>query len=158
MRSTEQIRKGNDLMIFIEGVSVAFATNHTLTLTTETEDIQSKDHGYNGAVLPKRVTWEIQSENLYIDAEFEKLFNYVNGQEPVDLVWGLPQKGEDTAIAITADDPIMVTDGWNEPDSEQTVKSYTGQAYITSLVVNAQAGENATYSVTFTGNGDFKQN
>lgn len=153
MRTTNQIRKGNDLMVFLDGVALAFATNHTLTLTTETEDIQSKDNGYDGAVLPKRVTWEIQSENLYIDGEYEKLFDAMASQQAVSLSWGTPQG--DTSDSITSGSvPYQMPDKeWDEPD-----EAYRGNAFITSLTVNAQAGENATYSVTFTGSGPIGKN
>ena len=69
-----KIRKGNDLMIFIGGKSVAFATSHQLSTTLESETIQSKDSGYDGVNIPKSITWEITSENLFIDGEYSKLF------------------------------------------------------------------------------------
>lgn len=154
MANSNKIRKGNDLMIFIEGTSVAFATNHTLTLTTETEDVQSKDSGYNGATMAKRIQWEIQSENLYIDGEYQKLLDYQLGREYVDVVWGVAKVEtgtETTETGITATDE-MASKTWVVDDS---VVNYKGKALISSMTLNANAGENATYSITLTGSGDF---
>lgn len=152
-RSSTQIRKGNDLMVFMDGSALAFATNHTLTVNTETEEVQSKDSGYNGIVIPKRLTWEITSENMYIDGEYDKLMTAMQTQEAVNLKWGVPSG--DTSEKITADGKPFdkATTPWSAP----TAGYYEGDAFITSLVVNAAAGENATYSITFQGSGDFKK-
>lgn len=156
MANSNKVRKGNDLMIFIDGASVAFATNHTLTLTTETEDVQSKDSGYNGATMAKRIQWEIQSENLYIDAEYQKLLDYQLGRQYVDVVWGVAkvQTGTETPeTGITATDE-MASKTWIV---DTGVTYYSGKALISSMTLNASAGENATYSVTLTGSGDFEK-
>lgn len=163
MATSDRIRKGNDLMVYVGGngtaestyKSVAFATNHTLTVTMETEDIQSKDHGYNGAVLPKRITWEVQSENLYIDGEYETLFGYMTDKKPVWLKWG--NVADATSGNETIAEKGIATDDTYDSSKNYAATSakFSGKAYITSLVANAQAGENATYSVTFTGTGDF---
>lgn len=154
MANSNKVRKGNDLMIFIDGVSVAFATNHTLTLTTETEDVQSKDSGYNGATMAKRIQWEIQSENLYIDGEYQKLLGYQLDRQYVDVVWGVAkvQTGNETPeTGITATDE-KAEKTWVV---DTTVTNYKGKALISSMTLNASAGENATYSITLTGSGDF---
>ena len=52
------IIKGQELMLMIGGHAVAFATNHTLNLNTETSDVSSKDHGQWGAQEINRITWE----------------------------------------------------------------------------------------------------
>lgn len=169
MTSENQIRKGNDLMLFIDDSSVAFATNHTLTLSAEEEELNTKDHGYNGAKSIKRITWEIQSENLYIDGDFSMLFSYCNTKEAIDIVWGLatPNPQDDGYVAdvekgiASGDKQEKHKNGaanrYNVYEVDETKAYYIGKAYITSLVVNAQAGENATYSVTLTGSGDFNK-
>lgn len=171
MAKSTKIRKGNDLMIFINGEnttgeivaggagkSVAFATNHTLTFNTEMEEIQSKDSGYNGSQMAMRTTWEIQSENLYIDGEYETLLDYQLGRKYVNIVWGVAKDGATSGTAtpekgITATDQ-MAADGWQ---CDTTYTYYSGVALISSLTLNTNAGENATYSVTLTGSGDFRK-
>ena len=46
----KQIIKGDDLMLFIPDgsngyKSIAYATSHTLTMSAETTDVNTKDHG-----------------------------------------------------------------------------------------------------------------
>lgn len=155
--TSEKIKKGNDLMLFIkkDGAykSVAFATNHTLSLTTETEDIQSKDSGYDGAVMAKKVSWEIQSENLYIESEFKNLLSTMLGSNKyLDVVWG--GAVGDVEHGITATDETPATDKNFTPATSGT---YYGKALISSLTLNTNAGENATYSITLTGSGTFNE-
>ena len=35
--------KGGDLMLFVNGKSIAFATSHTLSISTDTVDTSNKD-------------------------------------------------------------------------------------------------------------------
>lgn len=159
MAQSTKVRKGNDLMVFIGGKSVAFATNHTLTFSTETEEIQSKDSGYDGATLKKKVTWEIQTENLFIDKEYDALVAKMqsNSDPYVDVVWGVGKASATGTPTQTTETGITQT--WDASTGNyvnDTTQSYfTGKALISSLVLNAQAGENATYSCTLTGSGTF---
>ena len=56
------IIEGDDLMLFINSKSIAYATSHTLTLTMETASINSKDHGVYSAATPQSRSWEITSD------------------------------------------------------------------------------------------------
>ena len=37
--------KGGDLMLFVNGKSIGFATSHTLSISAETKETTSKDSG-----------------------------------------------------------------------------------------------------------------
>lgn len=153
----KNIQKGDDLMVFIQTgtgqsattKSIAYATAHTLTLTAETASVNSKDHGvWTGNEVNKR-SWEITSENLYTDEDYSTLFDAWKDGTKLSLVWG--KKAEA--------DTVVVADG---DAANYTVKKtgtgtmyWTGNAYITSLTANANTGEKATFSVTFTGTGAF---
>ena len=140
-----QIVKGDDLMLFDKhGKSIAYATAHTLTLSGETVDISSKDHGIWGASEVNKITWEITSENLYTDEAYELLFDIMMAREPITVSFG--HKAEN-------DPEKTVVDGDYENWSPSTNGVYQGRAYLTSLVANANSGENATFSVTLTGAG-----
>ena len=55
-----KIIKGKDLMLFdVSGNSFSYATNHTLTISTETSDTSSKDHGIWAASEITKYSWEI---------------------------------------------------------------------------------------------------
>lgn len=140
----QNIIKGHNLMLFdAQGKSLAYATNHTLSLSGETQDISSKDHGVWNATSVNKITWEITSENLFTVNEFDNLFDKMLARTPIDVYFGL--KAE-------ADDDKTVVDG-DYPNWSKGTGTYTGKAVITSLQANAPDGENATYSLTLTGAG-----
>ena len=127
------------------GKALAYATSHTLTLTGNTVDISSKDHGFWGASEVGSVTWEITTENLYTDNDYDKLFDMMITAEPVTIAFAKASNYDKNGLVATGG----TVEAW-EPDQ----KNYrSGKAVITSLTLNANTGENATYSATFTGNG-----
>ncbi len=147
----KNIIKGDDLMLFYNNKSFAYATSHTLTLTAETASVNSKDHGkWNGNEVNKR-SWEITSENLYTDDDYETLFDaWANGTK-LSVIWG--KKSEADSVIVADGDAANYT-----PATTGTDNTYwSGNAYITSLTANANTGEKATYSVTLTGTGAFSK-
>ena len=138
---------GSDLMLFVGGVSIAFATNHSLSLSTETVETSSKDNGGKWtAKKAKKRSWTVTTENLYsLDGEgknFADLFTLWNSGEEIEVVFTL-----ETGYASKADE--VTEGGWKPIASGQ----YKGKAIITSLDVNAPNGDNATYTATFEGVG-----
>ena len=155
MANSNTIVKGQELMLFMGGKSIAFATSHTLTVTGNTTDISSKDHGFFAASSLTSITWEISSENLYTDGAYDKLFDaMVNKRVPVDVVFGHYTDDKTLALSGIADDPEH--ESWTAPSGASTVY-YTGKAYITSLTANAANGDNATFSITLSGVGKLEQ-
>ena len=145
------IIKGRDLMLFnSDGHSYAYATNHTFTMTAETSDITSKDHGVWGASEVSRVTWEITSENLYSTEDYDSMFQTMTAGDPITIRFGLKNTPSDPDM--TPADGNMALPYWT---SQNTF--YQGKALITSLVANANNGENATYSITLTGVGKMQK-
>lgn len=145
---SKTIVKGDELMLFKDNKSLAYATSHTLSITGNTVDISSKDHGYWGASEIGNITWEITSENLYVDSEFDGLFTAMIAKSPITVTFG-------HANAYNANG-LGSSDNWI-PDASVGAKYYQGPAIITSLQANANTGENATYSITLTGNGALEQ-
>jgi len=143
-----QIIKGRDLMLFDnDGHSYAYATNHTLTITAETADISSKDHGIWGGSEVSRYTWEITSENLYTTDAYDDMFDTMLTGEPITVRFGLKSENDNTKSVADGDYAY-----WTSGNSY-----YEGNVVITSLVANANNGENATFSVTLTGSGSIKK-
>lgn len=139
------IVKGDDLMLFdAEGKSLAFATSHTFNLTGETVDTSSKDHGVYTGTAVQKVSWEITSENLYSAESFDKLFEMMVAREAVQVYFGMKAENDPTKTVVNGD-----YENWSMSESHL----YGGMAFITSLSANAANGENATFSVTLTGNG-----
>lgn len=140
------IIQGEDLMLFMGGKSIACATNHTLTISTETSDTSHKDiKGSWKSSTVKAFSWEVSTENLFtLDGagkQYDDLFDAMTGKVEVDVVIGKP-----STVVVGADGYTPATTGW-----------YKGKAIITSLTLNMQNGDNATYSATFTGVGELSK-
>lgn len=136
--------RGGDMMLFVNGKSIAYATSHTLTISGDTQDTSNKDEG-GGDWASNEVStlsWTAQSENMYsIDgagSNFDDLFDIMVAKTPVTATFS---KKTETAVNVPEG-------GWtaSKPD-------YEGKVVITSLEPNAPNGEYATYTVQFTGIG-----
>lgn len=140
------IIRGDELMLFnAQNEALAWATSHTLTITGNTVDIATKDHGAWGASEVGNLTWEITSENLYCDDNYDELFDIMVAKEPVTVAFAKVSNYDENGLTSVGG----TVSAWT-PD---TTNYRSGKAVITSLTVNANTGENATYSVTFTGAG-----
>lgn len=144
----DTIIKGHNLMLFdANGESIAYATNHTLSISADAQDVSSKDHGIWKASEVNKINWEITSENLYTTTAYDSLFTSMIAREPITVFFGLKRE---------ADNDKSVVDGDYTNWSVGT-GAYTGSAVITSLQANAPDGENATFSVTLTGSGKIEK-
>lgn len=151
-----KVIKGADLMIFADSKSIALATNHTLTISADTKETSSKDSGGKWQTSEAGVlSWTMKSENLFsaegnAGVTYQTLFDKMIARTPVELVFSL--EGDSTSLDDSKLDAVP-TAGW-------TAKSgfgYTGSAIITNLEANAPNGENATFTVDFTGVGELKK-
>jgi predicted secreted protein len=138
------ILKGDQLQLFFEGATFAYATNHVLTLSTSTTDISSKDHGNWSANSASKVNWELTADNLYTDADYDTLWTLMLRRIPFEVKFGLVGNYSPNGLIITGGDVASWMIG---------AKYFRGQAVITNLQLNAATGENANYSVTLTGCG-----
>lgn len=146
IRSLDSIVKGSALMVFIGGAPVGFATSHSLSLSTNTTEINTKDNGDYPSVVVQNITWEVTAENLYSDAGKNTYLDAMKKQKTVTIQfaeisdWGSPEKG-------------VIGDKARQQDWQPGTVILEGKALITSFSINAAAGDNATMSVTFTGAG-----
>ena len=156
------IIKGGHLMILVDdgGVKkpIAFATSHSLSKTLNTNEIATKDHGDYAAVLPQTISWEASTENLYAVGStgcpgYKKLNEIFNKRKDVEIYFGETTYGVTGIEYITQPSIVGVTgaDNWTQMPNGFGEK---GKALITSLQVTAGAGDNATFTATFTGSGD----
>jgi predicted secreted protein len=141
--------RGDELMLFYNGNAFAWATSHTLNLTSNTIDVATKDHGYWGASEVGKLNWTISTENLYSDDDFATLFNLWTAKTPITVAFAKAGNYDPNGLQSVGGD----VQAWT-PDS--TV-FFSGQAVISNISVNANTGENATYSAEFTGVGPFTQ-
>ena len=155
----KDIFKGSALQLFIndggsQDVCIGFATSHALSITTNTTELSTKDHGDYPAVLPTTVTWEVTAENVYATTSMKTLLGYVKNRTKVTVkfaeVGNYSQK--DGAYSYEAVEPGIID---NETKHSWEIGKIIGQgnAYITSYSINASSGDNASISCTFTGCG-----
>ena len=139
--ATERV-KGRDLMLFVTLASVvkslAYATNHTLSLSTSEVDVSDKDTGEYSDSEPGQKTWEITSENTYTTESFDALFDAWANNTPVKCVWNTKKETGST----------VPEGGWTPGTG-----GYEGTAIITSLSANAPVNDKTSYSVTLKGKG-----
>src|SRR5574344_209844 len=86
----KDIFKGSALQLFIndggsQDVCIGFATSHSLSITTNTTELSTKDHGDYPAVLPTTITWEVTAENVYATTSMAKLIGYVKNKTKVTI-------------------------------------------------------------------------
>ena len=83
-----QVINGGDLMLFIDGKSIAFATSHKLSINVETVETTSKDSGGKWvSKAARKISWNCSTENLYSnDGEgmtFDQLFDKLTARTPI---------------------------------------------------------------------------
>lgn len=132
--------KGQELMLFVNGKSIAYATNHTLNLSAELADVSNKDEGSGDWKVQevKQMSWEATTENLYSVDGYNSLFTLMTAKTPITAVF-----------APKTETDINVPSGGTWTASS----GYTGEVIINSISVNAQVGDYATFTVNFTGVG-----
>ena len=143
--------KGGDLMLFIEGKSIGYATNHTLSISAETTETSTKDNGGVWA-MPEvgTLSWTASTENLCGDpvagTGYNELVQLMIARQPIKAVFALEGDSTDYAANKLQEAP---TNGWTAKGSN----GYSGEVIITSVELNAPNGDNASFSVEFTGRG-----
>ena len=151
-----KILKGKKLMVFVQDgdawKSVAYATSHSLSVTTSTVDISTKDNEDTtgvGAWVSEEIdtfSWTMTTENLIgVDGKgmsFDELMTKFLTGASVKVRFNL---------AATSTTGPQSANGWTEASGE--LDGYEGNAIITQLDVNASNGDNASFSATFTGQG-----
>ena len=147
--TNQDIVKGSALMVFLGDSAIGFATSHALSLTANTTEVSTKDHGDYPAVVAQSIGWEVTAENLYSDTGETTYMKAMLAKTPVDI------KFAKVANYSTTDEKGIIDNAEKNAWTAGTVIA-EGKALITSFSINGGGGENATMSVTFTGVGALK--
>lgn len=143
-----QMERGDDIMLFDDkGKSLAFGKSHTLSVGIESQEISSKDSGVFTSKKATKVNWSISAEHMYTEGAYDKLFDAMLTLEPITVYFG--KKKSEAADKTVADGDL---DAW-KPNTPTQSTLRTGQVIITKLDLQAQSGDNATFSVEFEGVG-----
>jgi predicted secreted protein len=159
------------MMLFIqEGngtvKSIAFATSHTLTVSTDTQQTSTKDDGGKFQSSDYGIiSWSASSENLcsYDGAgyNYQDLINLMLSQTKVIATFSVegdsgstyPYTNKKDSVDDTTNDVWTPADTGTIGSTSNKSLGYTGTVLITSVEVNAPNGENATFTVQLQGDG-----
>ena len=148
VRKNSDIVKGSALQVKIGNDDIlGFATSHSLSITVNTTEVSSKDHGDYPGVIKQNTTWEVTCENLFCGENWGNLNAYLDDDTPVTVEF-VPVNYISKGIVYDNDVPSGAQTSWTAGTAIAS-----GPAYLTSLSLNAGAGDNATVSATFTGAG-----
>ena len=148
------IIQGGDMMLFIKKgsdyKSIAFATNHSITINLETKETSTKDNGGKWQTSEAGImSWTANSENLMGNESqgfsYDELFALMIAREPIDVRFAL--EGDSTDYGANKLDTVP-TGGW-----KPATKYYEGKALITALTKNAPNGDKASFTCDLTGIG-----
>jgi len=118
---------GSDIFVYIDGVKVANASSHTLSMTMTTRETSNKDTGKFNTKDVGRLDITATSDALVVYTDIATMMTAYLDREPVHLHFA-----EDVA---------------GSPDETQFYAE--GDFIITSLDMNAGDADNASYSCTF---------
>lgn len=138
---------GEELQLFLDGKSIAKAKTHTLTITSDTIDVSSKDDGFYGASIPGKINWEISAENIYTEKAFDELYAKAQARQVFEVVFG--------RVANYDTNGLGEKDSWTTDSVKHT--TYTGKVTLTNMTLNANNGEVTSFSATLKGVGALKQ-
>lgn len=150
--------KGKAIMIGVEtgGTyhTVAYATSHRLSLSAQTGDVSTKDHNDKSVgVEITGMSWELSTDNLVEDNKGLVACGYGRLKELALAGKPLNMQLRYFDAAIGADSLDNNNDWYAIQDNSELLVS--GQTIITNLDLNAPNKDNATWSATFTGKGEF---
>lgn len=145
------IVKGSALQVTVGGTILGFATSHALSITVNTTEVSSKDHGDYPGIVKQNTTWEVTCENLFCGENWDELEVMLQNDTPVTVSFVPVTNYTSKGIVHKNDGSVAYTDQPEAWNAGTAIAS--GEAYITSLNVNAASGDNATISATFTGAG-----
>lgn len=168
---SRNVIKGGDLMLFLKESngtvkSIAFATSHTLTVSTDTQQTSTKDDGGKFQSSDYGIlSWSASSENLcsYDGAgyNYQDLINLMLSQTKVTATFSIegnsgtsyPYANKKDSVDETTDDTWTPANTGSIGSTSNKSLGYTGTVLITNVEVNAPNGENATFTVQLQGDG-----
>ena len=161
------ILKGTFLMLFIDDEPIAYSSSNSISFTTNTSEVSTKDHGLFPSVIAQSISWEATAENLACGENIDQLLHVLEGaknNELVTLKFAKPTNWSDEGIV-----GLQGPQGWQASNAACNVNNpmsgnqgaathiiAEGKALLTSFSINAPAGDNTTLSATFTGVGAIK--
>lgn len=138
----KDLRKGEELMIFVGDNPIAYTTSHTLDTSVDTKDVSSKMSGDFDSSMPGKISWSVS---------IEALTSITTGHQSKDALMKALVKREPIRVAA-----CEVTRGVDTTGAKTFTKgkvNYQGDAIITKLNEKSSHGEYETFSCELKGTG-----
>lgn len=148
------LRDGQNIMLFSYTSSgyksIAHASSHSLSISTETEEINTKDSGAASWITASKYSWEITCDHFYTTEGYDTFFSLITdpANNELKVCFGLKNEA-DSAGAVNLD-----SDGNWTP---KTSYVYYGTVTVSSLDWQADSGSKATFSATLQGKGQISK-
>lgn len=143
---------GERIQVFLSGQTLACATSCSVNLSADEIDTSCKDTAGFASTIPGRITWTVNSDNLFVIGDYTKLVDAMINKDILDITFATVANW-DAQTEPDADGHVVPTGGWTSSDD-----LYHGKVTISSIDLQADNGSVATYSVTFNGHGGLKKN
>lgn len=143
---------GEKIQVFLSGKTLACATSCSVEISADEIDTSCKDCAGFNSTMPGRITWTVNSDNLFVIGDYTKLVDAMLEKSILDLTFATVANWDDQTDP-DEDGHVVPTGGWTSSDD-----LYHGKVTISSISLNADNGAVATYSVTFNGHGGLKKN
>lgn len=151
--ANRQLVDGSNIMLFKKDgnsyKSIAHASSHTLSISTEQEEINTKDAGSASWITASRYSWEISVDSFYTSEGYETFLDLITQPDSnqMTVAFGLKAAAE---IAGTPKDVNKTADGEWTPNTSYV---YYGTVTVSNLDWTADAGSKSTFSATLSGVG-----
>ena len=140
--------EGKDLMLFLDGKTIALATSCTLNVSRNMDEASSKDDGSWRTVTPGDAQWDLSTDSLFsLDEADDKSKQIGFAELFASLVDGKELEAHFT-IAENKSSNGLPEGGWTPKAG-----GYVGKCYVNSTSLSAAKGSAASNSISFTGNG-----
>lgn len=138
----KDLRKGEELMIFVGDNPIAYTTSHTLDTSVDTKDVSSKMSGDYDSSMPGKISWSIS---------IEALTSTTTGHQSKDaLMKALVQR---KPIRVMACNVVRGVDTTGAKTFTKGAINYQGDAIITKLNEKSSHGEYESFSCELKGTG-----
>lgn len=138
-------------MAFVDGVAIAYATNHSLSITPSILEDRTKDDGDAPVGEFDTYTWNVSTDSVVgvhdvvtTEMSVVDLIDTMLAMQPVTLAF-------DAAMPATG---VVPTTGWAQAAKDADYPATTGTAWIESISISAGSTGYATASISFSGEGD----
>lgn len=140
--------EGKDLMLFLDGKTIALATSCTLNVSRNMDEASSKDDGSWRTVTPGDAQWDLSTDSLFSPDEKDDESKQIGFAE----IFAALVEGRELSAHFTI---VENKSSSGLPDGGWLPKAggYTGKCYANSTSISAAKGSAASNSISFTGNG-----